>query len=850
MALTPATGLADYASGISTAALQVNSDTGQVSIGTDSPTTARLRVGTAITMSVGVITATDAVFRGNVSIAGTLTYEDVTSIDSVGVLTARSGVRIPAGGLTVAGVSSFSSALDVNAELDVDGQTDLDNLIVAGVSTFSSSIDLNGELDVDGQTDLDTLQVAGVSTFSSSIDLNGELDVDGQTDLDNLIVAGVSTFSADVSIADKIIHTGDTNTAIRFPAADTVTVETGGSERVRVTSDGRVGVGTEDPGSPLEVNGGSALDVATFNSHHADGPLINVQRSGTAIGFVGSGKNLHSTTGSVDALSIRSQAEFTIATGGSTEKLRVTSAGSVGIGVTNPIAFGPTLQVSGTDPALLLQDTATAVDYFGINIASGAVNTWYDDASAFVIHTASAISGAGLEEKLRITSSGLIGINENNPGHFIDMNIGSTNIGIKMTSIDPGAYIQFVDNNTSSENSIGALGDILQFKTGGSERVRIDGSGRIAQGGRTPTSHGSPNLLLWGSDTTLHITSTGSTNNTSFAGIKFAVAGASTGDYSKAGIFVQRQDSYNDLDMIFAFRSTNDADGVAISDEKLRIDSSGKVGIGQTNPQGNLHIGNVSGSENLIMHAANNGDALIRFREGGISTSGFNEYSIGMDGGRNSLVVNGQGFGEIIAINGDTGFVGIGTVTPNEELHIHANGTSYVRFTDESSGTGATDGLVIGLDSSHTYVWNYEAGDFVVATSAAEKLRVTSGGLLIQNERYSRFINNSSVSGSATRTLTITALRYGTATIHFGGSDGNGQYVHFKINLGGQMWGSGNGYNAEVSSSGYVGGSYSVTKNNTSYVIQVTAGSNPMYYSYTFESTSYTGSGYAAIAET
>ena len=74
------------------------------------------------------------------------------------------------------------------------------------------------------------------------------------------------------------------------------------------------------------------------------------------------------------------------------------------------------------------------------------------------------------------------------------------------------------------------------------------------------------------------------------------------------------------------------------------------------------------------------------------------------------------------------GKVGIGTNAPNEELHIHANGTSYVRFTDESSGTGALDGVIFGLDHPHLYAWNYEAGDFVVAANATEKFRVKSGG--------------------------------------------------------------------------------------------------------------------------
>ena len=55
-------------------------------------------------ISVGTITAT-----GNVSIAGTLTYEDVTNIDSVGIITAQSDVHVGAG-LSVVGISTFKGA--------------------------------------------------------------------------------------------------------------------------------------------------------------------------------------------------------------------------------------------------------------------------------------------------------------------------------------------------------------------------------------------------------------------------------------------------------------------------------------------------------------------------------------------------------------------------------------------------------------------------------------------------------------------------------------------------------------------------------------------------------------------
>jgi hypothetical protein len=52
----------------------------------------------------GNITGVAATFTGNVSIGGTLTYEDVTNIDSVGLITARSGINVTSGGANIVGV--------------------------------------------------------------------------------------------------------------------------------------------------------------------------------------------------------------------------------------------------------------------------------------------------------------------------------------------------------------------------------------------------------------------------------------------------------------------------------------------------------------------------------------------------------------------------------------------------------------------------------------------------------------------------------------------------------------------------------------------------------------------------
>jgi hypothetical protein len=58
---------------------------------------------------VGLVSATTGSFTGNVSVGGTLTYEDVTNIDSVGLITARTGIKVLAGGINAVGVVTATS---------------------------------------------------------------------------------------------------------------------------------------------------------------------------------------------------------------------------------------------------------------------------------------------------------------------------------------------------------------------------------------------------------------------------------------------------------------------------------------------------------------------------------------------------------------------------------------------------------------------------------------------------------------------------------------------------------------------------------------------------------------------
>ena len=99
------------------------------------------------------------------------------------------------------------------------------------------------------------------STERLVLDHSGNLNISGVSTF-----VGLATFGSGVGIADSIFHLEDTNTAIRFPANDTFTVETAGTERLRINSDGDVGVGTETAETPrgnrgLEVAGTTGAEI-------------------------------------------------------------------------------------------------------------------------------------------------------------------------------------------------------------------------------------------------------------------------------------------------------------------------------------------------------------------------------------------------------------------------------------------------------------------------------------------------------------------------------------------------------------------------------------------------------------
>jgi len=196
------------------------------------------------------------------------------------------------------------------------------------------------DLFIDGTANIDSL-------VADTADINGGT-IDGVTiggAVAGAITGTTGTFSGYLSIADKIVHSGDTNTAIRFPAADTVTVETSAGERLRVNSVGDVGIGTTSPTTKLQVAGGVRIgNAGTYDMKLLGNTSTAVAVGGSTLASILSTYGISSAAGHVgiEVPSNDTNDGFYIATDANqdgvvdTLALKINAAGYVGIGTSTP----------------------------------------------------------------------------------------------------------------------------------------------------------------------------------------------------------------------------------------------------------------------------------------------------------------------------------------------------------------------------------------------------------------------------------------------------------------------------------------------------------------------------------
>jgi hypothetical protein len=146
---------------------------------------------------VGVITATSASFSGNVSIAGTITYEDVTNVDSVGLITARSGLIVNSGISTISGGANFDKLLREGVNITAGKLSDNTNINLENgmvhLFTTTETTTSTPNIRYNASTSLNSVMETGdaiavtIITTAASGAYSAQLTIDGSAVTENWI---------------------------------------------------------------------------------------------------------------------------------------------------------------------------------------------------------------------------------------------------------------------------------------------------------------------------------------------------------------------------------------------------------------------------------------------------------------------------------------------------------------------------------------------------------------------------------------------------------------------------------------------------------------------------------------
>ena len=552
----------------------------------------------------------------------------------------------------------------------------------------------------------------------------------------------------------------------------------GSTERMRIDSSGRVGIGTSSPAYPLDVSG-PAGDVVRFT-----GDANNSMRA-----YLGSGYQIFQCVNSGTTNQFGYVAGEFFAQTANTERMRIDSSGNVGIGTDSPSTI---LHAKSASPALLLQDSSQTGRQTQLTQASGIAkirsrNNASNGQIVFEGYTPSTTS-----EYMRIDASGNVGIGSATANHF--STIGTTNVlGVKSTSgglisiAATGTNFSGVDLGTDSIRRGGVYsldGSNLAFYTNATnsgtaltERMRINSSGNVGIG---------TSPFVVSSYRVLHVQS----ENASAGGLIRLQTNA-------AAEFV---DIFNYNDALYKDANTHIFRNKGGSTEYMRINTSGNIGIGTDSPFAKSHIvdtgwssgapyGTVQLIEGNDVNDNNWGHLVVTDTTTTSGNGGAISFATGTSSALNPFagikgVSEGSAYGGIglfTRANGGTatermrinssGNVGIGVTDPQYLLHMNGGASrTDVQVTLSGYGVGATDGAQFGIQTQGAYIWNFENTDLYFATNNQRRLTINEDGNVGINTQSPAATLHTVANSGTTALLTVGASGNNIASFYTSGS--------------------------------------------------------------------------------
>lgn len=501
---------------------------------------------------------------------------------------------------------------------------------------------------------------------------------------------GTPTFAAS-------IYANSSNDTLTFATKNASNVET---TAMVIDIDQYVGIGITSPDAKLHIQGSSTeqkvLEISTAQS---DGPYTAYKNTGsgtTTLGFIGNSQGIMNA--GTSNFGIRANNDLTFSSGGSTERMRITSAGNVGIGTNSP---GNILHVSsaGSDTYVRIGNNAgyDAGIYFNTS-ADWTIGTDTSNSNAFTIGNGSSV---GASPKLTIETGGNIGIGTASP-------TSPTSVARFLEIEGATAGIVLHDSDVEAWDLYASGGKLGTRYNNGANGWWLDSSGNMGIGTTSPSEE-----LDVRNDGANGIATIGVRGGTNGAGV-VAISGHGTTYGSTSFDLIQNSSGayvYNRSNTLMIFGTNNT--------ERMRINNDGTVGIGGTSNGSQLEI--IGGGYNSIRigstQAANtnklSGISMNNYQGNGTSIfqtfcqSGSNTIYYGSaDGGFRGVqahyfMVNSNsdstsGHTTAMLIN-SSGNVGIGTTSPQTQLQITSNTTTKLRV----NTTGVADSMVeiLGYDA-------------------------------------------------------------------------------------------------------------------------------------------------------
>ena len=437
-----------------------------------------------------------------------------------------------------------------------------------------ASLDISGDIDVDGTTNLDVVDIDGAVDMASTLTTAGDISINAGSGNPSFTIktagAGnnphINYRAGDNTVFDTMLVASAATDYWRvgYGASGSVT-----SEFLAVTSAGNVGIGTTLPDSPLEIQ------AATNSS--SDTTYLKLFNAGENVGHIdfenGNGSLARITGTKEGSGASANDGILTFSTALDTslsERMRIDSSGQVGIGVSS---VSSALHVAGST---------------GITLGAIASNTWQttaikaiDEGSsfkgslAFYTH-ASAGSAGSATERMRIDSSGNVGIGVISPTSALDVATSSGDCIIRLGNGTSQARFA-VDNDgpyiyplTSGDTSLRV------FTPTGSQALVIDSSGNVGIGTSSPDAILETSASATGNTVGALITNTNQSGTADSVSLNFGL-GRTADSFIRSveAIKVLKEQQWtgtaSTVDCALVFSTTSNE----TTAEAMRIDSSG-----------------------------------------------------------------------------------------------------------------------------------------------------------------------------------------------------------------------------------------------------------------------------------